>query len=140
MSLLKSKTIRDTYENICYIIYKCILRFKIKNNLSYELKEGFRSEYLIPLMSDLNSIKKQIETFKQTEKYDKLISKYNKLKTFNISNIESFIKNNGFFELLFSIEDLLFKNVDDEKAKKVKQLTNELLDIFLSKNKNKGEN
>ena len=137
---LKSKTIRDTYENICYIIYKCILRFKIKNNLSYELKEGFRSEYLIPLMSDLNSIKKQIETFKQTEKYDKLISKYNKLKTFNISNIESFIKNNGFFELLFSIEDLLFKNVDDEKAKKVKQLTNELLDIFLSKNKNKGEN
>ncbi len=135
---INKKNLSDIYANIFYILQKCTIRYSIKHNLTYDYKKDFKSEYLVPLMNDLEQIGKKIEGFKSSKYYAELKEKYNRIKSINISNLETFLKNDEFFDVLLSIEDLLVSAVNSIDKDKLKAKSDELLKILTSSNTSKS--
>ena len=135
---INKKNLSDIYANIFYILQKCTIRYSIKHNLTYDYKKDFKSEYLVPLMKDLEQIGKKIESFKSSRYYDELKEKYNRIKSINISNLETFLKNDEFFDVLLSIEDLLVSAVNSIDKDKLKTKSDELLKILTSSSTTKS--
>lgn len=131
-NLINKKSLSDIYANIFYILQKCTIRYSIKHNLTYDYKKDFKSEYLVPLMNDLEQIGEKIESFKSSKYYDELKEKYNRIKSINISNLETFLKNDEFFDVLLSIEDLLVSARNSIDNDKLKTKSDELLKILTS--------
>ncbi len=111
--LINTNNLKDIYTTLFYILEKCTIRYSKVHNLSYNYQEDFKSEYLVPLMHDLNNLEEQIEGLKKSTYYDELREKFSKIKTMNISNLVAFLSNGDFFIVLFSIEDLI---VEAEKS------------------------